>query len=133
MAQNFVSTVLTQSSPGCLSVLSMIRLNDSLTEQLTGPSGSCPTQSMEAYLISIKLQLWPLFQREMGVNIDSVRKLAESGSSSAAGMVAGMLGGGRGAAVKDSTVAAVAKRYAHFFTAIVALSQEQEDDMTFNT
>lgn len=107
----------------------MVRLNDSLTAQLTGPSGSCPTSAMEGYLISIKLQLWPLFQREMGVNIDSVRKLAESGGPSG---MAGMLGG-RGAGVKDSTVAAVAKKYAHFFTAIVALSQNQEDDMVFNS
>ena len=84
---------------------------------------------MEGYLIGIKLQLWPLFQKEMGVNIDSVKKLTESGN--ATGM-AGMLGG-KGTGVKDSVVAGVAKRYAHFFTAIVALSQETEDDMVFNS
>lgn len=65
----------------------------------------------------------------MGVNIDSVRKLAESGGPSG---MAGMLGG-RGAGAKGSTVAAVATKYAHFFTAIVALSQDQEDDLVFNS
>jgi hypothetical protein len=65
----------------------------------------------------------------MGVNIDSVKKLAESGNASG---MAGMLGG-KGTGVKDSVVAGVSRRYAHFFTAIVALSQDKEDDMVFNS
>lgn len=85
----------------------MIRLNDSLTEQLTAKSsGSCPTQAMESYLISLKLQMWPLFQKELGNHIDSVKKLAESGNASG---MAGMLGG-KGTGVKDSVVAAVSLR-----------------------
>jgi len=133
--KNFIATMLSQNNPSALSLLSMIRQNDSVLEQLAGSAtsaggGGCPTTAMESYLIGLRLQLWPLFQKEMGANIDSVRKLAESGTAS--GGMAGVLGV-RSAAVKDSVVAMIGKRYAHFFTSVVALSADQEDDMVFNS
>lgn len=101
----------------------MIRQNDRIVDQLIGGGGQggrvaddddgdddsdreggCPTSSMESYLIGLRLQLWPLFQKEMGSNIESVRKLAETGTAS--GGMAGVLGV-RNAIVKDSVVATV--------------------------
>lgn len=104
--QNFIVTLLSSSSPSLLSILSMIRENDSLSDTLIGEhkSGDCPTTSMESYFIGVKMQLWPLFQKEMGINIDSVKKLTDGAGSG--GMTAFMTGG-RNAAVKDSVVAAV--------------------------
>ena len=146
--QNFTATLLTQSYPNALSILSMTRLNDSLVQQLIGEdkSGACPTVGMEAHLIGIRLQLWPLFQKEMGTNIDSVKRLSEGTNSGMAGIL-----GVRNTTVKDSVVTAVkmiskrgfladlmpylqvVKRYAAFFISIVGLSADQEDDMVFNS
>jgi hypothetical protein len=82
----------------------MIRLNDTLMAQLIGDNntGNCPTQSMETYLIGLRLLLWPIFQKEIGNHVDSVKKLSDGSS----GGMAGMLGVGR-AQVKDSVVSAV--------------------------
>lgn len=128
--QNFISTILTQSSPNTLSLLSMIRLNDELASQLLGDdrNGTCPATAMESHIIGIRLQLWPLYQKEMGLQVDSVKKLADnSGSSGMAGLL-----GGRSAGIKDSAVQTVTRKYADLFAGVVALSKE-DDDMVFNS
>ena len=109
--QNFTSTLLTQSYPSATSILCMTRLNDTLIDQLIGKDkeGSCPTQGMESHLIGIRLQLWPLFQKEMGTNVDSIKKLSEGTSSGMAGML-----GVKNTAVKDSVVTAV-RTFRHIF------------------
>lgn len=108
----------------------MIRLNDELAEQLLGDNknGTCPAPAMESHIIGLRLQLWPLFQKEMGVQVDSVKKLADTGGASG---MAGLLGG-RSAGIKDSAVANVSRKYAELFTGVVALSKE-DDDMVFNS
>lgn len=108
----------------------MIRLNDELAEQLLGDSknGTCPAAAMESHIIGLRMQLWPLFQKEMGIQVDSVKKLADSGGASG---MAGLLGG-RGSGIKDSAVANVTRKYADLFAGIVAMSKE-EDDMVFNS
>lgn len=128
--QNFVHTILTQSSPNALSLLSMIRLNDELAQQLLGDgkNGTCPAAAMESHIIGLRLQLWPLFQKEMGSQVDSVKKLADTGSQSG---MAGLLSG-RGSGIKDSAVANVTRKYADLFAGVVALSKE-DDDMVFNS
>lgn len=108
----------------------MIRLNDELAEQLLGNdrNGTCPAAAMESHIIGIRLQLWPLFQKEMGLQVDSVKKLADnSGSSGMAGLL-----GGRSAGIKDSAVQTVTRKYADLFAGVVALSKE-DDDMVFNS
>lgn len=108
----------------------MIRLNDELATQLLGDdkNGTCPAAAMESHIIGLRLQLWPLFQKEMGLQVDSVKHLADSGGSSG---MAGLLGG-RSAGIKDSALANVTKKYADLFAGIVALSKE-DDDMVFNS
>lgn len=104
--QNFVAALLTQSTPSLLSVLTMIRENDAIFTALVGEdrSGKCPTLPMESHLMGMRIQLWPLFQKEMGVQTDSVKKLTDGSGSG--GMV-GFMGGSRNTAVKDSVVASV--------------------------
>lgn len=157
--QNFVASILSQSQPGPLALLRMIRLNDSLIQQLIGDrsegQGTCPAQAMESHLLGLKLRLWPLFQKEIGSNVDSVKKLSEGNSSGMASML-----GVRAAPIKDNVVLMVshgyrlsndlsdiyerscahllyhrqvAKRYAYLFMAITELSENNEDDMVFNS
>lgn len=108
----------------------MIRLNDDLADQLLGTdkNGTCPAAAMESHIIGLRLQLWPLFQKEMGAQVDSVKKLADGSGS---GGMAGLLGG-RSAGIKDSAVQTVTRKYADLFAGIVALSKE-DDDMVFNS
>jgi hypothetical protein len=125
-----VGSILTQSHPNALSLLSMVRLNDELSEQLlgSGKDGACPAAAMEAYIIGLRMQLWPLFQKEMGNQVDSVKKLVDSSGSYG---MAGLLGG-RSSGIKDSGVANVTRKYADLFAGIVSMSKD-DDDMVFHS
>lgn len=79
---------------------------------------------MEGICMGLKLSMWPIFQKEMTAQIDSVKKLADAAA-----------GGGFGAMLnkgpKDSTVRQVCERYADFFSYIVALSSDEDEAMVF--
>lgn len=72
----------------------MIRLNDEIIATLVADQ-CCPP--MENYLIGIRLALWPLFQRVMGLQVDSLRRINGSVQNSGVNVFAK-------AAVKDSAV-----------------------------
>jgi hypothetical protein len=79
---------------------------------------------MEGICMGLKLSLWPIFQKDMDAQIESVKKLADTA-----------VGGGFGSLlskpVKDATVRQVSERYAEFFSFIVALSEDEEEGMIF--
>lgn len=90
---NLLSTPTTPSLP---SLLSMIRLNDAVMDELTDRA----TTPLESFVLKQKLTLWPLFQKGMSANVESLKRLAD-----AAGAGGGMLGGlGLGGKVKDGAV-----------------------------
>lgn len=81
---------------------------------------------METWLNGVKLELWPLFQKEIGVQVEGVKKLT---ATAAAGP--GMFTGAGGSGVKDSAVTAVIKRYVALFNSVIQLTTEEDEDMVF--
>jgi len=75
----------------------MIRLNDAIYQSLILDE-ECPVSEMESHLIGLKLQLWPIFQKEMSSQLDSVKKLAASASGTAG------LFGGKSAGIKEAVI-----------------------------
>ncbi|GAA5917089.1 hypothetical protein JCM6882_009491 [Rhodosporidiobolus microsporus] len=135
-------------------------VNDDEKEQMerskdsgTSSGPTCP--SLEAYLTSTRLLLFPLFAQLMSSHADSLRKINGSPappSSTSSGMLGGMFGGGggggAGASVKDSVVEMVVRRYAEMVAGVVALSEaaqeagaaeggqaavEQDEEMVFSS
>lgn len=74
--------------------------------------------------MGLKLSMWPIFQKEMNAQVDSVKKLADAA-----------VGGGFGAMLnkgpRDSAVRQVCERYAEFFSYVVALSSDEDEAMVF--
>jgi hypothetical protein len=95
--QNFSQSLFDPSIPSPVSVLSMIRLNDSIYSALID-GGACPTTLMENHLVSLRLSLWPVFQKGLGAQVEAIKKL--SGSTSGSMFGAKTL-------LKDATVQAV--------------------------
>lgn len=118
--RNFVTTLLDPLNlPTPTSHLSMIRLNESIYQLLITGS-HCP--SIESHLTSLRLSLWPSFSRIMNSHIDSLHKLqlaSEAGS------------GVFGKSIKDSQVLLVVMKYGVLFGELVALSEDQDDEMVF--
>lgn len=94
--QNFIGTLL-DPAPSAISTLSMIRLNDALFASLITEE-RCARPEMEAYLMGLRLQLWPLFNRDLSNQLESVRKLTASAGASAG------LFGGKPAGIKDAVI-----------------------------
>ncbi|SCZ90581.1 BZ3500_MvSof-1268-A1-R1_Chr1-3g02079 [Microbotryum saponariae] len=153
--RNFTAALLDPASPPSpIALLSMIRLNEALLNRLVSappvqvinstamlqqmqdeaeqplqlivPSiPTCP--AMEAHLISIRMQLWPLFVSSMKNELDSIKAINGSGSgttSSMASMFGSMTGAktGTGGAVKDSVVRIIIRRYADMFNTVLELA-----------
>ncbi|GJN91546.1 hypothetical protein Rhopal_004569-T1 [Rhodotorula paludigena] len=149
--RNFVNALIDPVAPAPISLLSMLRLNDLLSAALVSPAPSPPPAAapgtpsttvpgpstssgdlppcppLEAHLTSLRLLLFPTFSRTMSAQIDSLRRINGSSTSSASG-VGGMLAratgaaGGGGGAVKDSVVQVIVARYCELFNTVVALS-----------
>jgi hypothetical protein len=94
-SQSFVATLL-DPPPSALSVLAMIRLNDSIYQRLITES-QCPVSEMETYLIGVRLTLWPLFNKDLTGQWDAVRKLTASAAGTSSLF-------GAKTAVKDAVV-----------------------------
>ncbi|CED85269.1 Vacuolar sorting protein VPS52/suppressor of actin Sac2 [Phaffia rhodozyma] len=117
--QQLLTTLLTPLPPSLPSLLSMIRLNDSIFQALLD-RGCIP---LEPFVIRQRLALWPVFQKHMGTNVESLRKLAET-----AGLGASFLGLGA-TKVKDSKVESVAVQYVTLFNALLSLSTPADEAM----
>lgn len=73
----------------------MIRTTDAVLVE-SSKRGCAP---LEPFLLGLRMQLWPLFQKGMSDNVESLKKLADSGGSSAgafAGFGASVFGAGKG-------------------------------------
>lgn len=130
-SQSFVNALIDPSPPPPISLLSMIRLNETLLSL-----SQCPP--LESYLISLRLLLWPTFAKGMTVEIDSLKKIngtypikggVFSGNSGGVSS-----GGGKvfGTNVKDSTVLVVGVRFVEMFNAAVVLTNEVDEEMVFS-
>lgn len=86
-----------EPAPPVVPLLIMIRLTEDVMAELQ--KRNCGP--LENFVFSIRLQMWPVFQKAMGEHIDSVKRLAEGSSTSLFR---------RGTATTDLTVANVGYR-----------------------
>ena len=63
----------------------MIRLSDAVLNE-SGRRGSTP---LEPFLLGLRFQLWPPFQKQMSDNVESLRKLADGGQNGTFGTMFG--------------------------------------------
>lgn len=75
--QTFVTTLL-EPMPSAVPLLTMIRLTEAVITEVQ--KRDCPP--LETFLFTMRLQLWPAFQKIMSEHCDALRKLAEGGTTS---------------------------------------------------
>lgn len=103
----------------------MIRLTDVLHAESIR-RGCAP---LEPFLLGLRMQLWPLFQKQMSENVNSLKALADSGGASAttasmmgSGAFAGMFGLGK-SSLSEDIVQRVHTPLLHYVPGIVELNQ----------
>jgi len=126
--QTLIASFITPT-PAMIPLLTMIRLTDAILAEATQRNCS----PLESFLLGLRMQLWPLFQKGMSDNVDSLKKLADNGgggTGSFAGFGAGLFGATKGV-IDSSVVQKVSARYATLFSSIIALSPDEEEGMLF--
>ncbi|WWC90632.1 uncharacterized protein L201_005568 [Kwoniella dendrophila CBS 6074] len=117
-------TSTTQQIPSITSILTIIRLNDDLLK-ISDLRGCLPLLS---YLNLWKLNLWPIFKKEIDKHIGSLKKLADDLEGKNL-----MSSFGLNKALKDSNLKQITKRYGKMFSEMVVLSSEAEEVMMFSS
>ncbi|KAI8459709.1 Sac2 family-domain-containing protein [Phakopsora pachyrhizi] len=116
--------------PDTTSLYSMIKLNESLLKSISRNLSLSST--FESHLMSIKLQLWPMFQERMNNEIESMnsllkrgqplnsrQKLTSSSISSTTINTTAIGGSCLAEAMREEDVRLISKRYVWFFSTIV--------------
>ncbi|KAF4574958.1 hypothetical protein EYR36_006312 [Pleurotus pulmonarius] len=116
--QTFVRAIL-EPPPPVVPLLVMIRLTEAVLNEIQ--NRSCPP--LESFIFSIRLQMWPVFQKLMTENIDSLKKYAEGTSLSYFA---------RAASTTDASVISICKRYIVIFNLFVALTEQPDETMIFS-
>jgi hypothetical protein len=73
MLQNFLKSAL-DPAPPLIPLLTTIRLTENI--YIEASKRSC--RPLETFLLGQRLSMWPLFQKDMGAQVESLKKLAES-------------------------------------------------------
>jgi hypothetical protein len=76
LVQTFVRSVL-EPMPPSIPLLTMIRLAEDVILEIQ--KRNCPP--VEFFVFSLRLKMWPVFQKSMSDHIDALKKLAEGTSS----------------------------------------------------
>ncbi|KAG2757407.1 Vps52-domain-containing protein [Suillus brevipes Sb2] len=116
--KTFVTTVL-EPMPPAVPLLTMIRLTEAVITEVQ--KRDCPP--LENFLFTMRLQLWPAFQKVMSEHCDALRKLAEGGTTSYFN---------RAASTTDASVATICNRYVVMFNSFVILTDQEEETMIFS-
>ncbi|KAJ8590874.1 Vps52-domain-containing protein [Rhizopogon salebrosus TDB-379] len=114
----FLTTVL-EPMPPAVPLLTMIRLTEAVTAEVQ--KRDCPP--LENFLFTVRLQMWPAFQKIMSEHCDTLRKLAEGGAASYFS---------RAASTTDASVSNVCNRYIVMFNSFVILTDQEEETMIFS-
>ncbi|OCF57526.1 hypothetical protein L486_04984 [Kwoniella mangroviensis CBS 10435] len=127
---NFFNSIISPSTssssiPSVVSLLTIIRLNDNLI-QCSDSRGCLP---LITYLNSWKLNLWPVFRKEMDHHINSLKSLADDleGKNLISSFGLGLK------TLKDNHVRGIAKKYGEMFSRTVCLSTQAEEVMIFSS
>ncbi|KAG2042285.1 vacuolar sorting protein [Suillus americanus] len=116
--KTFVTTVL-EPMPPAVPLLTMIRLTEAVITEVQ--KRDCPP--LENFLFTMRLQLWPAFQKIMSEHCDTLRKLAEGGTT-------GYFN--RAVSTTDASVANICNRYVVMFNSFVILTDQEEETMIFS-
>lgn len=116
--QTFVRSML-DPAPPVVPLLTMIRLTEDVMAEVQRRSCS----PLETFIFTIRLQMWPVFQKAMADNVESLKKLAE-------GTTSGYFR--RGSTTTDATVMSICRRYVRVFNSFIALTDQPEETMIFS-
>lgn len=116
--KTFVTTIL-EPMPQAVPLLTMIRLTEAVITEVQ--KRDCPP--LENFLFTMRLQLWPAFQKIMSEHCDTLRKLAEGGTT-------GYFN--RAVSTTDASVANICNRYVVMFNSFVILTDQEEETMIFS-
>jgi hypothetical protein len=116
--KTFVTAIL-EPMPPAVPLLTMIRLTEAVITEVQ--KRDCPP--LENFLFAMRLQLWPAFQKIMSEHCDTLRKLAEGGTTSYFN---------RAASTTDTSVANICNRYVVMFNSFVILTDQEEETMIFS-
>ncbi|EIW82324.1 Vps52-domain-containing protein [Coniophora puteana RWD-64-598 SS2] len=117
-SKTFISSLL-EPSPSLIPILTMARLSEVIIAEVQR-RGCAP---LETFMFTIRLQIWPIFQKVMSEQVEALRKLAEGSSTSYFS---------RAATTTDESISAICTRYAAIFVAFVTLTEQEEETMTFS-
>ncbi|TFK75767.1 Vps52-domain-containing protein [Pluteus cervinus] len=115
--QTFLRSLL-EPLPPVIPLLTMIRLTEAVVSEVQLRN----SPPVETFIYTLRLQMWPVFQKAMAEHIDSLKKLVEGSST-------GYFS--RSSNTTDALVANLCKRYIHIFTAFVSLTAQEEETMIF--
>ncbi|KAL5508210.1 VPS52 [Sanghuangporus vaninii] len=116
--QNF-ATVMLEPAPPVIPLLTMIRMIENTLAEVQ-VRGCLP---LESWLFGLRMQFWPVFQKQMTEHVASLNKLNEAGS------------GGyfrRPAGPTDSLVQKIGSRYVAFFWSFIILTETEDETMIFS-
>lgn len=116
--KTFVTTVI-EPMPPAVPLLTMIRLTEAVITEVQ--KRDC--LPLENFLFTMRLQLWPAFQKIMSEHCDTLRKLAEGGTTSYFN---------RAASTTDASVVNICNRYVVMFNSFVILTDQEEETMIFS-
>ncbi|KAJ7094621.1 vacuolar sorting protein [Mycena belliarum] len=116
--QTFLGTVL-EPAPPVVPLLTMIRLTEDVMAEIQ--KRGCPPA--ESFIFSLRLKMWPVFQKAMTEHVEALKKLAEGAS-------AGYFS--RAVATTDVLVSNICKRYTVLFNSFVTLTEHAEETMIFS-
>ncbi|KAH7931245.1 Vps52-domain-containing protein [Leucogyrophana mollusca] len=116
--KTFLATVLEPLVPA-VPLLTMIRL----TEEVVAEVQKRDCAPLESFLFTLRLQMWPAFQKAMSEHYDALKKLAEGTTASYFS---------RAAPTTDASVSSICSRYIVMFNSFVMLTEQEEETMIFS-
>ncbi|KAF8450537.1 Vps52-domain-containing protein [Boletus edulis BED1] len=115
--KTFLNSVI-ESLPPAAPLLTMVRLTEAVTTEVQKRQCS----PLETFFFTMRLQLWPVFQKVVSEHCDSLKKLSErpSGYFSKAPVTT------------DALVMNICKCYISLFQSLVLLTEQSEETMIFS-
>ncbi|THH27285.1 hypothetical protein EUX98_g6907 [Antrodiella citrinella] len=114
----FVNTIL-ESSPPVIPLLTMIRLTEDIMAEIKKRECS----PLESFIFTMRMQMWPIFQKAMQENVEAVKRYAEGTSS---GYFRAKI------VTTDGVVSSICSRYIVMFNSFVALTNTPDETMIFS-
>lgn len=122
--------------PPVIPLLTMIRLSEGVVTEVQ--KRRCPPA--EHFIFSVRIQLWPVFQKAMSENVDALKKLAEGSSTgyfsratvTTDAMVATASTLSTSAEKPTHGFVQICKKYVVLFNALVSLTVNEEETMIFS-